>query len=198
MTTSARPARRRGAARAEGGPPGFKVPPGPRAAATDASPVQPKGDDGREALRVWLRLLSCTNMIEQRVRSRLRDRFGTTLPRFDLLAQLDGAEREGAAGLTMTRLSRRLMVTNANVTALVARLEAEGLVRRAASPGDRRSQTVSLTSAGRRALAAMTPDHARWIEAMFAGLAPDEREVLHRLVGTLKASVERAPIEELA
>ena len=209
MTTSARPLPRGRVARAGGPPPRNSIVPDARSARTDPSPPGPDArsdaepsrtgaqhDESPDPLRLWLRLLSCTNLIEQRVRSRLRHRFDTTLPRFDLLAQLDGAEREGAAGLTMTRLSRRMMVTNANVTALVARLEREGLVRRTASPGDRRSQTVALTSAGRRTLAAMTPDHARWIAAMFGGLAPDEREVLHRLVGTLKASVERAPLEE--
>ena len=159
-----------------------------------AGPEAPRGDaadDGREALRVWLRLLSCTNRIESEIRGRLRERFGTTLPRFDLLAQLDTAEHEGEAGLTMTALSRRLMVTNGNVTSLIERLGREGLVRRAALPGDRRVQLVRLTAAGRKALRTMTPDHRRWIEAMFVGLTRDERTQLHALVGKLKASVDR-------
>jgi DNA-binding MarR family transcriptional regulator len=185
-------------ARAGGPPPEINMRARSAASATDPSRGEPDPSAGREALRVWLRLLSCTNLIESRIRTRLRDRFETTLPRFDLLAQLDGAAREGSAGLTMTRLSRRMMVTNANVTALVARLESEGLVRRRASPGDRRAQVVSLTPAGRRALAAMTPEHGRWVEAMFAGLSRGEREALHALVGTLKASVERAPLEEIS
>ena len=91
----------------------------------------------------------------------------------------------------MTALSRRLMVTNGNVTSLIERLAREGLVRRGVVPGDRRVQLVRLTAAGRKALQAMTPDHQRWIEAMFAGLTPDERTQLHALVGKLKASVDR-------
>jgi DNA-binding MarR family transcriptional regulator len=208
VTASARPARREGSAgaratpadtvRAGGPPPELNIRPRPRASATESTLGAPDPSPEREAVRVWLRLLSCTNLIEARIRARLRDRFDTTLPRFDLLAQLDGAAREGSAGLTMTRLSRRMMVTNANVTALVVRLESEGLVRRRASPGDRRAQVVSLTPAGRRALAAMTPEHGRWVEAMFAGLSRGEREALHALVGTLKASVERAPLEDIS
>ena len=161
-------------------------------------------EEGRETLRVWLRLLSCTNRIESAIRGRLRERFGTTLPRFDLLAQLDAAEREGEEGLTMTALSRRLMVTNGNVTSLIERLGREGLVRRGALPGDRRVQLVRLTAAGRKALQAMTPDHQRWIEQMFAGLTRDERAQLHALVGRLKASVDAQadsgadPLEEEA
>ena len=147
-------------------------------------------EDGREALRVWLRLLSCTNRIEARIRSRLRDRFDTTLPRFDVLAQLDAAEREGQVGLTMTALSRRLMVTNGNVTALIERLAREGLVHRQARSGDRRVQLVRLTPAGRRSLEAMTPEHREWLARMFAGLTRAERDRLHELVGKLKTSVE--------
>ena len=198
MTVTARPVRRTGAERAGGPPPEINMRSEPRERVTDSAPARSKPGDGREALRVWLRLLSCTNLIESRIRARLRDRFETTLPRFDLLAQLDGAECEGGADLTMTALSRRMMVTNANVTALVARLESEGLVRRRASPGDRRAQVVRLTPAGRRALAAMTPEHARWVDAMFGGLTREERDALHALVGRLKASVEQAPLAEVS
>ncbi len=155
-----------------------------------AAPIEAVPEDGRESLRVWLRLLSCTNRIEARIRTRLRERFGSTLPRFDLLAQLDAAEREGEVGLTMTALSRRLMVTNGNVTALIERLVREGLVRRSAMAGDRRVQLVRLTAAGRRALDAMTPEHREWLERMFAGLTREERDRLHELVGKLKTSVE--------
>ena len=165
-----------------------------RRAATAAT----ASDDGRETLRVWLRLLSCTNLIEGGVQARLRQRFGSTLPRFDVLAQLDAAEREQGGGLTMTALSRRLMVTNGNVTALVGRLGGEGLVRRVTHDADRRAAVVTLTPAGRRALAAITPVHRAWIEALFGGLSTDERAQLHALVGRLKAGVERALAEEPA
>ena len=73
-------------------------------------------------LRVWLRLLTCTNLIERHVRAKLRESFATTLPRFDLLAQLDRAPD----GLAMGELSSRLMVTNGNVTALADALVRDG------------------------------------------------------------------------
>ncbi len=63
--------------------------------------------DDKIELKVWLRLLTCTSLIEAEVRSRLRSSFDTTLPRFDLLAQLDRA----GDGLTMGELGSRLMVT---------------------------------------------------------------------------------------
>ncbi len=67
-----------------------------------------------EALRLWLRMLTCTQLVEKQLRSRLRDRFNTTLPRFDLMAQLERAP----AGLKMNELSRRMMVTGGNVTGI--------------------------------------------------------------------------------
>src|ERR1044071_6048515 len=101
-----------------------------------------KGD--HQALRLWLRLLSCTVRIENKIRLRLRREFGTTLPRFDLMAQLE----RSAGGLRMNELSKRLMVSGGNVTGITDQLEREGLVARTPCPGDRRAFTVKLTVAG--------------------------------------------------
>lgn len=141
-----------------------------------------------DSLRAWLRLLACTTLVENEVRARLRTRFDTTLPRFDVLAQLDSAERQGVRGLTMSELSQRLMVTNGNLTGLVERLTRERLVSRAVSPSDGRVQIVRLTAAGKRALDTMTPEHHAWIDGMFADLTDDERTALHGLLGKLRTS----------
>ena len=141
--------------------------------------------DTRGVLRLWLRLLSTTNLIEQRVRSGLRDRFQSTLPRFDLLAQLDHAPQ----GLTMGELSRRMMVTSGNVTGLAARLIREGLVERRVDAADRRSATLRLTAQGRRAFGQMAPVHAGWIVEVFQGLNAGERDQLAALLGQVKQSL---------
>ncbi len=145
-----------------------------------------------DPLRLWLRLLSCTNLIERRVRDALRTEFESTLPRFDLLAQLEHAREKGEPHLPMGELSRRLMVSNGNVTGLAARLEREGLVERVASPSDRRRQLVRLTTEGRRALRRMAVPHQQWIGELFATMAADDRLELHRLLGQLKDSAESA------
>ena len=145
------------------------------------------GDDGLD-LRVWLRLLTCSTLIERQVRQRLREEFDFTLPRFDLLAQLDRAP----GGLTMGDLSRRLMVTNGNVTGLIDRLVAEGLVERRPAAGDRRAQLVRLTSDGKRAFDRMTPAHAAWIDELFAGIDRGDKSNLYELLGRLKLSLTPA------
>lgn len=140
-----------------------------------------RSDDHR-ALRLWLRLLTCTQLVERRVRSRLRRRFGTTLPRFDLMAQLERHPQ----GLKMKALSRLLMVTGGNVTAIVEQLVKEGLVERLPEPADRRAARVRLTRAGERAFAEMAREHERWIVDLFAGLTRGEHETLYGLLAKLK------------
>lgn len=142
--------------------------------------------DDRLELRVWLRLLTCANMIEQGVRRGLREAFEITLPRFDLLAQLDRAPE----GLTMGELSRRLMVTNGNVTGLIDRLVGEGLVERRPSPSDRRAHMVRLTAAGKQAFDGMTPAHRDLVAGCFDGLKRAELGELYGLLGKLKESFE--------
>jgi DNA-binding MarR family transcriptional regulator len=134
------------------------------------------------ALRLWLRLLSCTQHIERRVRARLRERFGTTLPRFDLMSQLE----RHPEGLRMNALSRRMMVTGGNVTGIVDQLAAEGLVERHADEGDRRAFLVRLTGEGRRVFAGMALEHEAWIVELLAGLSRREHAELFALLAKVK------------
>ena len=97
------------------------------------------------------------------MRRRLRDEFDVTLPRFDLMAQLDKAPN----GMTLGELSQRMMVSNGNVTGLAERLVEQGLLDRRAAPNDRRAQIVSLTAEGRRAFRAMARTHEDWIARDF-------------------------------
>ena len=120
-----------------------------------------------DELRLWLRLLTCTQLVERELRTRLRDEFETTLPRFDLMAQL---ERE-PEGMRMNELSRRMMVTGGNITGITDQLEAEGLVERAEVEGDRRAYLVRLTPKGRQQFNAMAQAHEAWIVDAFASLS---------------------------
>lgn len=140
-----------------------------------------RADDHR-ALRLWLRLLTCTQLIEGQVRGRLRERFATTLPRFDLMSQLERHPQ----GLKMNELSRRMMVTGGNVTGIVDQLAAEGLVERQADAADRRALRVRLTRTGERVFAEMARAHEEWIIATLAGLSRREHAELLRLLAKVK------------
>lgn len=135
-----------------------------------------------EELRLWLRLLTCTQLVERDLRTRLREEFETTLPRFDLMAQLERVP----GGLRMSELSRRMMVTGGNVTGITDQLEAEGLVERVAVEGDRRAFCVRLTPAGRKQFKAMAERHEGWIVGAFAGLSSSDIHALHQLLGKVK------------
>jgi DNA-binding MarR family transcriptional regulator len=144
--------------------------------------------EDHEALRLWLRLLTCTNLIEAAVRSELRRDFDCTLPRFDLMAQLE----RSPAGLRMGELSRRLMVTGGNVTGITDQLVREGLVTREAPPDDRRAFVVKLTPAGRKHFLRMAEVHEAWVVKLFSGLPVHERRQLHALLARLKESAIHA------
>jgi len=157
--------------------------------AAPAAPVDAEtraSDDDHLALRLWLRLLSCTNRVEEPLRRRLRGQFGGSLPRFDLMAQLD----RHPGGLKMRELSRRLMVTGGNVTGLTDRLVDEGLVERRDDPGDRRACTVQLTDEGKRQFRAMARAHEGWVAELFGGLTAAQQAQLFELLGRLKSSMD--------
>ena len=145
-------------------------------------------DDHHQAIKLWLRMLACTTRIENIIRQRLRSEFGTTLPRFDLMAQLD---RE-AEGLSMGELSARLMVTGGNVTGIVDQLEGEGLVVREDHPTDRRAFRVRLTAAGRRQFRRMAAVHEAWIVKLFDGWDATQKNQVHGLLATLKQHLTRS------
>ena len=150
--------------------------------------VTERPGDHKAELRLWLRLLTCTNLIEGEIRRRLRETYDVTLPRFDLMAQLE----KYPSGMTLGELSSRLMVTNGNVTGLTDRLVEQGLLDRRPSPKDRRAQIVSLTADGRRTFRAMARAHEDWIADLLAGLPPADIETLMGLLGKAKVSATKA------
>lgn len=141
--------------------------------------VNDEQESKKQELRLWLRMLSTTKLISQEIRRRLRNEFGATLPQFDLLAQL---YRE-PDGLRLGELSKRTMVTNGNITGLVERLEADGLVRRETPGDDRRVTVARLTDAGRETFARMAVVHENWLCDMM-------KNIDHAMIRTLFANME--------
>jgi DNA-binding MarR family transcriptional regulator len=144
-------------------------------------------EDHHESLRLWLRLLTCSNLIENHVRKALATQFKTTLPRFDLMAQLERAPQ----GLQMGELSRRLLVTGGNVTGIVDQLERAGLIVRTEDPADRRAYLVKLTKEGRRLFAQMAAEHESWIIELFSGMAKREQHAMNESLSRLRAQLTR-------
>jgi len=145
-------------------------------------------DGDHEALRLWLRLLTCTNLIEAQIRADLRGDFNCTLPRFDLMAQL----YRHPAGLKMGELSRRLMVTGGNVTGVADQLVKEGLVQRETDASDRRAFLLRLTAGGRKSFAKMAARHEEWVVGLLGKLSEPERHTLYEVLGRLKSNLKEA------
>jgi DNA-binding MarR family transcriptional regulator len=141
--------------------------------------------DDHAALRLWLRLLTCTNLIEGQIRSHLRNDFDITLPRFDLMAQLE----RHPEGLKMGELSKRMMVTGGNVTGITDQLVDEGLVVRDDNPKDRRAYIVKLTPAGRKVFKQMAEAHEKWVLELFSGFSERDVGAFYKLLAQLKQHV---------
>jgi DNA-binding MarR family transcriptional regulator len=148
--------------------------------------------EGPRSVGLWLRLLTCSTVIEKRLRRRFEDRFKTTLPRFDVMAALDRAPD----GLTMGQLSRKLLVSNGNVTALVRQLNGQGLVSSTLAADDRRTSIVALTDKGRRDFAELAEAHRGWVEAILAGMPAERQNLLFDLLAELKGSIGSERIED--
>ncbi len=138
--------------------------------------------DDHAALKLWLRLLSCTTQIESVVRRRLRQRFGVSLARFDYLAQL----YRYRDGLRMRDLSRHLMVTGGNVTGLTDELVREGLVMRRTSDTDKRSRIVCLTDKGLSAFESMAQAHEDWVLELLGNLTDKQLHQMYTQLGILR------------
>lgn len=141
----------------------------------------------KQRLRLWIRLLLVTRSAEKELSEFVRTEHGTTLPRFDVLAALHRAD----APLSMTELSRQLLVSNGNTTTVVTRLHADGLVRRTSADSDRRVVMVELTGRGRRHFELLAADHEQRVDSLFAGITDAELRQLDDLLQRL--SPRKAP-----
>jgi DNA-binding MarR family transcriptional regulator len=141
--------------------------------------------DDHLSLKLWLRLLACSTQVETEVRQRLRERFGMSLARFDYLAQL----HRHADGLRMSTLSRYLMVTGGNVTALTDELERDGMVQRDSDPDDGRSWRLRMTTSGRKAFERIAREHEQWVIELFDGLDATHKKSLYEDLGRLRVQM---------
>ncbi|WP_395011683.1 MarR family winged helix-turn-helix transcriptional regulator [Undibacterium sp.] len=141
--------------------------------------------DHHLSLKLWLRMLSTTVMIENEIRNRLRAEFDITLPRFDLMAQLE----RHPDGLRMGELSKRMMVTGGNITGITDQLEQEGLVMRVTDKQDRRAYSVKLTTAGRKAFKTMASVHEAWVAELFSGVDAEQKSQMISLLSSVKSDL---------
>jgi DNA-binding MarR family transcriptional regulator len=151
--------------------------------------------DSKLKLRLWLRLLRTSRGIEGELRERLRVEFDVTLPQFDVMAALarlgppsDPSQSDAVASMTMSELSRFLMVSNGNVTGIIDRLVTDGLVNRTVKPGDRRMGLVRLTTAGAARFDTLALAHEGWVAELLSDLDPDDAEQMIALLGAVNVS----------
>ncbi len=138
----------------------------------------------KRRLKLWVRLLAVTRRTEAELREFLRLNHATTLPRFDVMAAL--YRRQG--GVTMSDLSRMLLVSNGNATAVVDRLEKDGLVRRTPSGTDRRTVFAALTPEGLARFEGLAAEHEVEVNRLFGALTEGEVDEMSDLLKRMAAT----------
>jgi DNA-binding MarR family transcriptional regulator len=146
----------------------------------------PAESDSKARLRLWIRLLRVSRLIEGVARERLKSQFNATLPRFDVMAALS----RKPDGMLMSEISRFLMVSNGNVTGIVDRLVVDGLVARSQRNGDRRTSFISMTRKGHAAFAAMAAAHERWVDELLGGVAARDAEQMSAKLKSFRSDWE--------
>lgn len=139
-----------------------------------------------QAQQLWSGLQSCTNMIENKLRQHLRLEFGCTLPRFELMAQLDSHPQ----GLSMGELSQLMMVSAGNVTGIATQLEKDHLVLRRVSKADRRSYYLSLTEKGKTLIDRMLASHREFLTKIFQQTGDNSPDAAIKLLGQLQQQIQ--------
>ncbi len=139
-----------------------------------------------ESVRLSLRLLTTSRLIEREVDALFRARFGSTIARFDFLSALD---RHGA--LTLGEVSDYLLVSNGNVTQLRTRLSDDGLIETEQDENDRRVQRVRLTKRGESVFKQMAKAHAARVDSLLGELTNADKQALTRLLDGAKSSIRR-------
>src|SRR5262245_33531153 len=132
------------------------------------------GESGRMGL---FAVLHAASVLETRVEERLADA-GLSLPKLAALHQL----AQAGDSLPLGQLAERLACVKSNVTQRVDRLEADGLVVRAADPNDRRSRLAVLTEAGKSAYARGSQIQQHAEREIFETLSKEESSTLHALL----------------
>ncbi len=145
-----------------------------RATAAALRPGDTDAPASKERLRLWLKLLKASRLVEADLRERFRSQFDTTLPRFDVMAAL----YRSPEGLRMSELSSELKVSNGNVTGIVDRLVSEGMIVRVPVDSDRRAMIVRLTARGREAFEQLAGEHEGWVDGLLGGVGMDEAHEL--------------------
>ena len=140
------------------------------------------------SIKLWLRLLTCSSMIESSIRNSLRAEFGTTLPRFDFMSQLQRVPE----GMTMGELSERMMVSGGNISGIATQLVKEGLVNREPLPSDGRTYVAKLTPKGLQEFSRMAARHEEWVIELLGNLPREDVDQLYELLGKVKATISRA------
>lgn len=135
------------------------------------------------ALNLWVKLARASATFGKLSAENIRT-FGLTVPQFGVVECL------GHLGpLPLSTLSKKMLVSNGNITCVVDHLEGAGIVERSKNQADRRSMIVKLTQAGESLFTEIFIKHAKFIGSAASVLTIEEQKTLSRLLKKIGLSL---------
>ena len=139
---------------------------------------------------VWLHV-GRTNLKVHRVLNQLLSTLELSLAQHEILMTI-GQHR----GLTQRQLSEKLLVVKSNVSALLKKLEARGLVSRAPDSKDSRNKRLKLTAAGERLVEKSFELQNRVVDAMASQLSDDDLKQLDDVMGRVSNALDQLTADD--
>lgn len=138
------------------------------------------------SLKIWLQIAKISAHLQQDVNGKLRENYGQSLSRFDVLSQFI---RAGKQEISVGDLSKELIASSGNISRLLDRMEKDELITRRHSANDRRLVYVGITDEGHTLFSSMAKDHAEWITGMLSSMPKDRQELLSGLLKELQTDL---------
>lgn len=136
--------------------------------------------------RIWLSVLSIESNIFSKLNGALSAQFGISVAKFEFLAQIE----RYPDGISLSQISANLKVTSGNVSGLVRRLLADGLITKTMSLEDRRSFIAKFTPEGKELFDKANILHAETLAHCFAEVPLSELEAALATLRSLSSGLQ--------
>ena len=146
-----------------------------------------------DGLKLCIELIRCTSQLDRIIDKNLRQQFGQSISRFDLLAQL---HREGNKGLTVGELGQRLISAKGNITGLINRMIKDELLTKASNKIDKRSFQITISTKGQHLFKEMADNHGKWIYELFGEISTENMSNMTSLLGDIRSPLSQSQLRD--
>lgn len=146
-----------------------------------------KYNDDSQITILLNRMISNCNRITQELNRQMKQEMSLTLAKYEVLIAIKNSD-DGQ--ITMSNLSQKLSVSNANMTGMTARLLKDELIEKKAFPKDRRIFSVALTDKGYEILEKAQENYGHWVSEIFKNIDEEDLIFANDFIDNLDRNLE--------